>query len=550
MPVIKLRYDRIKRFVDDDPETIVEWIPWIGVDIEEVTDEYVKIEYNPNRPDFGSLPGIMRAYMGIRRYEIGLIEYKTMENSDEFEIIVDNNIKKIRPYIAALVAKDIFIDDDLLTELIEFQEDLHSGIGRKRRKISIGIHNLDVIKFPVKYKAMSKEFKFIPLEMDREMSIEEILKEHPKGLEYGYILSSYNKYPILIDREDTVLSFPPIINGIYTQVDIGTRNLFIDITGIDYELVNKALDILGTALHDYGAKIYKVNILDPDIGEYYTPLFKYEEISLNKKIANKMLGLELNEQELEEAILSARLGIEKKEEEEWTIRIPPYRIDILHPVDIIEDIAIGYGYWRIEPDLSLFFTAGQLDENTKTIDKIVDILVGLGFLETIHSHLTNPELIYDKMNSLPDSYIEVEHPKTSTYRILRTWIIPQLLDTYSISKRDEYPQKIFEVGKVFTREDLEGKVHLATAVAHSSANYSEIKSVLDTLLESLVEKYEIRYCKHPSFIEGRSGKIYYRDLEIGIIGEIHPAVLSNFKVEVPVAAFEIDLTSLMGIKNL
>jgi len=306
---------------------------------------------------------------------------------------------------------------------------------------------------------------------------------------------------------------------------------------------------LGTALHDYGAEIYKVKIFDPVLGEYKTPSFEYKDIIVDKTSIQKYLGLELSNMEIENALLSSRLGV-KVEKDKFIVTIPPYRIDILHPIDIIEDIAIGYGFWRIEPELTLFFTAGDIDKDTKIIDKIADMMMGLGFLETIHSHLTNPEVMYILMNKDPDEYIEVEYSKTSTYRILRTWIIPQLLESFSISKKEEYPQKIFEIGRVFTKRNIWGDIHLAVGIAHSTANYSEIKSILDAFMNAVNMDYKIEKAVHPSFIDDRVGAIFIGEEEIGVIGEIDPEVITNFRLEVPIAVFELSLTSLIGVKNL
>jgi len=551
-PVITLYYNRIRKYIDEEPSEILKWIPWIGVDIEEETEDYIKIEYNPNRPDFGTLIGLLRTYKGIRGIETGIIRYNVLNNyTNGYVTYVDEKIKRIRPYIATLVVKDLPMDKDLFEEIIEFQEDLHIGIGRRRRKISIGIHNLDVIKFPLRYTAVDKNYKFIPLDMDKEMSIWEILNKHPKGIQYGYILKDSKKYPLLVDSKNMVLSFPPIINGIYTKVNEETRNLFIDVTGTDYNTVIKTVDIIATTLADYGGKIYRTKVEDTELGIYYTPLLKYNQVEVSIEYINKILGMKLDLDEIIKAIRISRLDVKKVSQSKLIVEIPPYRVDILHPVDIVEEVAIGYGFWRIEPELKLFFTTGKEASKTKFIEKIADLMAGLGFQETIHSHLTDPTIQYEKMNKKPDEFIEVEHPKTLTHRILRTWIIPQLLETLSISQKEEYPQKIFEIGMIFTLSNIEGRIHLASAITHSNTNYNEIKAVLDTLMEIIeIRDYRIKKISHPSFITGRVGLIEQNNKDIGLIGEIHPEVLLNFHLEKPVVVFEIDLSIIMKIKDL
>ncbi len=402
MPVVTIEFDRLRNYIDEDPNEFKKWIAWIGVDIEDVTDEYIKIEYNPNRPDYGTLVGILRTYKGLKNLEKGIIKYNVNDSFPEkYSVIVESSVKNVRPYIATLVAKNIHLDEALLTELIGFQEDLHQGIGRKRRKISIGLHNFDVIKFPVKYKTVGSNFKFIPLESNTEMSIHDILAYHPKGIEYGYILEGLSQYPILIDHEGKVLSFPPIINGIDTVVTVDTRNLFIDVTGIDFNLVLKTMDILATTLHDYGAELYLTQISDPELGTYNTPKLEYDEIEIDVDDVNRLLGLNLSLNDIISSIEASRLGVKSVSGKKIKVVVPPYRIDILHPVDIIEDIAIGYGFWKLKPDLNIFFTIGSLDTRTMIIEEIIDTLVGLGFQETIHSHLSNLETVSYTHLTLP-----------------------------------------------------------------------------------------------------------------------------------------------------
>jgi len=548
MPVITIEFDRLRNYIDEDPSEFKKWIAWIGVDIEDVTDEYIKIEYNPNRPDYGTLIGILRTYKGLKNLERGIIKYNINNSfSKKYSVTVKSSVKNVRPYIATLVAKNIHLDEALLTELIEFQEDLHQGIGRKRRKISIGLHNFDIIKFPVKYKTVGSDFKFIPLESNTEMSIHDILAYHPKGIEYGYILEGVSQYPILIDREGKVLSFPPIINGIDTIVTVDTRNLFIDVTGIDFNLVLKTIDILAATLHDYGAELYLTQINDPEVGIYNTPKLEYDEIEIDIDDVNRLLGLNLSLNDIISSIEASRLGVKSVSGKKIKVIIPPYRIDILHPVDIIEDIAIGYGFWKLKPDLNIFFTIGSLDTRTIIIEEIVDTLVGLGFQETIHSHLSNLDILYNRMNFHENNYLEVEHSKTPSYKVLRTWIIPQLLESLEISKKEEYPQKIFEIGYVFNKSNIEDELHLACAIAGPNVSYNDIKAVLDSIMMIYNKKgYTINPIKHSSFIPGRVGKIYYNETDCGVIGEIHPDVLLNFKLEVPIACLEIDVKKLFN----
>lgn len=525
-----------------------EYLPWLGLDIEEIGEDFVKIEYNPNRPDFGTPVGIARYYKGIRGEETGLIRYSVKKG--QYRVYVDPSVAEVRPYIVGAVVKGLDLDEEKLSEIIEFQEDLHNGIGRKRRKVAIGLHNLDAVKFPVTYKTVDSGFSFIPLEFEEEVTIKEILEHHPKGREYGHILSGKDRYPIIIDKEGIVLSFPPIINGIYTSLAPGVRDIFIDVTGTDLETISKTLDILVTTLADYGGELYSVEIVHGK-KTFETPKLEYREISIGHKKIIDLLGLTLSPEEVIKALEASRFAaFYDREKKNVTAVVPPYRVDILHPVDLVEEVAIGYGFWRIQPEMPSLYTMGNASLKEKVRDKIIDLMIGFGFQEAINPVLTNPEEQYVKMEIKPDDYIEVKAPKSMLYRILRTWVIPSLLTNLYRSKSAEYPQYLFEIGPVVMvkKNKVIEKEKMAAVIISSETGYSEIKSIFDSMMKTVgIDNYEISETEHPSFISGRVGKIYIGKLEFGLIGEIHPKVLSNFQLTLPVTAFEIDFDYIFEV---
>ena len=549
MPTLTLRIGRFSevmgRYVSIDE--LKKWIPWIGVDIEDVGPDYIKIEYNPNRPDFGTPIGIARTYKGILREEVGPINYTV--NDSNVKIFVDSSVSERRPYIAGIIIKGLKLTEDILEELIKFQEDLHIGLGRRRRKIAIGLHDLDKVCFPLYYTTVNPNFKFIPLDMDREMSIKEILDIHPKGVEYGHLVRSFDRYPIIIDSENKVLSLPPIINGAYTALTTESENIFVDVTGVSLRTLSEVVNLLATTLHDYGGKVYSVIIVYGD-REIKYPDLRYRSMKVLKKDVRQILGLDLSISEIIDAIRAMRMDARYIESEDaFQVLIPPYRVDILHPRDIIEDIAIGYGMWRIEPCELEGYMIGRLSDKRVFEDKIADLLVGLGFQEVFNYILTDPDIHISKM-CLSEDLIKVKSPKSKSHSVLRRWLIPSLLQNLSLSKKEEYPQKIFEIGHVVKRVDskIEEEIHLAVAITHPRMGYTELKSYLDTLLDIIgISKYSIIRTEHPSFIRGRVGIVVYKDIELGIIGEIHPKVLNNFQLINPAGVFELNLDLLFEI---
>lgn len=547
MPAITINVNRFSKLVGHRVTLadLVETLPWLGLDIEDVSENEIKLEYNPNRPDYGSPVGIARSYLGIKGLREGLVDYHVREGG--YEIYVNASVKGVRPYIVGAVIKGIEIDEDTLKEVISLQEDLHNGLGRRRRVAAIGLHNLDVIRFPLVYTTVDAKFRFLPLASSREMSIEEVLNDHPIGRMYSHLVKDFDRFPVIMDSRGKIISFPPVINSAYTALSpYLTKNIFIDVTGHDLKVLSSILNILVTTLCDYGGEAYSVKVLDgPDQRTY--PSLIYEKLTIeHDKIVN-LLGFDLTPDEIINSLRKCRLDA-VYEEGKFVCTVPPYRVDIMHPCDLIEEVAIGYGYWRIEPEPPMVCGISRALKRNKIKNKLIDIMVGAGFQEVINSTLTNPEDQYDKMLADRPSYIEVKAPKSMLYRSLRTWIIPCLLSNLSKSKDAEYPQKIFELGPIV--ELVGNKVverdHLAAAVSHYDASYSEIKSILDSLMDLLpVEKYYVKEIKHNSFIDGRVGGIYVNGNLIGIVGELHPQVLVNYQLLMPTVAFELDVDALI-----
>jgi phenylalanyl-tRNA synthetase beta chain len=264
MPVVTLYLDRLKSLIKDkvSTDTIIGKIPYLGMDLEEVSEDHLRVEYNPNRPDFSTDYGIARALNGLLGFESGCPEYRLTDSG--IRVSVDRTVREVRPYIVSLIVTGCNLDDESIRQIITMQEDIHNGMGRNRRKVSIGIHNLDVVKPPIKYTTATREFRFIPLGANKPMSIQEVLDKTDMGREYGQIVSGFNRYPILNDSTGEVLSFPPIINGELTRVSSQTKNLFIDITATDFKTSEDALAILSATLQDAGGILKSVKVEYPD----------------------------------------------------------------------------------------------------------------------------------------------------------------------------------------------------------------------------------------------------------------------------------------------
>ncbi|MHA1238438.1 MAG: phenylalanine--tRNA ligase subunit beta [Candidatus Odinarchaeia archaeon] len=551
MPVITINCSEINRLLSKEisvDELKVNLIR-LGLDIEDSGADWVKAEYNPNRPDYCSVEGVARSLKGILEIETGFPIYQVKKG--DASIKVDETVKGVRPYIVSCIIRDVKLDEERIQTVMNIQEDLHWAVGRDRKKAAIGIHDLDNIKPPFTYKAVDPDsVSFIPLGEIKEMNLREILEYHPKGIAYAHLLENKEKYPIITDVSGVVLSFPPIINGVVTQVTEDTKNFLIEVTGTDFDTITHALNILAVTFADMEGTIESVKIIYPD-KSVETPDLTPEIWKLNPEYVNKILGLNLSDEEIVKCLNKVRLGA-RKIDNYIEVKVPAYRRDILHERDLVEEVAIGYGYDNFEPTFPKVVTIGEPHLEETLAETVRLIMMGLGFQEVVNFTLTNERVHFNLMGLKDDgNYVKVMNPVSQDYTMIRRNIIPSLMQVLHTNRHVSLPQKIFEVGYVLELNEKsetgsDRVLKVAGAIIDDATNFNEIKADIEALLENLgVRDYAIKAVEHPSFIEGRAASIIINGTELGILGEIHPQVLNNFQLEYPVTAFELDLSKFI-----
>jgi len=551
MPVITLYRDRFSSSIGRPitVEEMAKWLPWTGLDIEEVGPDYVKVEFNPNRVDFSSPAGVARAFLGLRRWETRLPKYEITKG--KIVLNVDSSVSEVRPYVVAAVIRNVKLDDESVRELMEMQEDLHWGVGRDRRKASIGVHNLDAVQPPFSYVAREPNaVRFVPLDKREEMSLQEILEKHEKGVAYRHLVDWAPRYPLIIDSKERVLSFPPIINGELTRVDSQTRNLFIDVTGTDHNAITRSLNVLVTALADMGASIESVPVKYPD-RTVVSPDLTPQRMRLRTEYANRLLGLNLSESKVVQSLGKCRMDAKRTSRGVLEVLIPPYRIDIMHEIDLVEEVALGYGYFRMKPTKPRTITTGKQHSAFEKANRVRQVMIGLGFTEAMNFILTNEVAHYERMRrKVGGGMVRLANPVSAEYSIAREDLLPSLMKNLADNKHESYPQRFFEVSDVIrisgkTETRSERRLQVAGVSSHSTANFTEVKSIAEALLANLgVKRWEMKATGHPSFLQGRVAAIYVKRRKIGVLGEVHPEVINNFELENPVGAFEIDLEEI------
>ncbi|BAM69938.1 phenylalanyl-tRNA synthetase subunit beta [Methanothermobacter sp. CaT2] len=547
MPVITFDYDDLKELgIDIDREKLLDVLPMMGSDIEDFDDESIKVEFFPNRPDLLSVEGVARSLRGFLGIEKGMPSYDVHDSG--VEVTVDESVLDVRPYLGMAVIEDVQFTDKKLKQVMEFQEDLHWVIGRDRRKVAIGIHDLDRVEPPFLYSGVEPEgVTFTPLDSVCEMTPHEILEEHPKGVSYAHLLRDHDRYPLITDKNGDVLSMPPIINGELTKLTVNTRRILVDVTGTDDRAVRQTLNIICTSFAEAGGRIGSVRVKRPD-GELHLPDLTPREMRVSVSEASRITGLELSADEVMDLLMKARMDARRTSDDEVVAVIPAYRVDILHEVDLVENIAVQHCIGRIEPELPDIATIAEEDTWSRADASIREVMVGLGFQEVMSLMLTSEENHYRRMRLEEDERVEVAQPISQDRTMIRKSLLNGLLEFFEDNKHEDLPQKIFEVGDVVyidpeseTRSRVVKK--LACAVTHSSAGFTEIKSLAAAVVENLGYEFRIEPLEHPSFIEGRCAAIESEGKSSaigGFFGEVHPEVVTNFNLEYPVIALEIE----------
>lgn len=538
MPTISLEYESLKKLIPNiSKEDISSALRSMGIDVSVTDNGTLNMEILPNRPDLYSVEGIARAltyFLGERK---DFNEY-SLDVSD-VKIDVLDSVKSVRPYISSAIITDIEIDDYTILSLMNLQEKLHQTLGRNRKKVAIGVHDFDKLTPPFIYKAVEPDsIKFIPLNDNEERTLSEILTNHEKGILYGDIVKPYSKYPIIIDGNNNVVSFPPVINASLTTVTENTNNLFIECTGTDMKTINDTINILVTAIHEHKGKIKTVEINDS--GRIYkTPEIKTKLKIVSVDYINGLLGTNFTEKYI--VYYLARMGIYAKHcNGKIHAEIPPYRIDILHPVDIVEEVAIGYGYRHFEGILPEKTTFGMRREIELFSDNIRLHLSGMGFQEIYTLVLSNETIQFKKMQlTEKDNCTYIMNPITEEYTLLRHSLLPGLLNFGKINKHKELPQKIFEIGDVIQNNRNLRKI--AGIIIAYDTNFTEIKSVVETLLMVLGVRYKLRGEDKKPFISGRCSAIIRDNESIGYFGELHPKIIEEFDLQCAVTGFEMDI---------
>ena len=632
MPVVEVDPDELRTLAGagDKPDAeLKEDLFSLGLEFEgETEDGGFELEFAPDRLDRLSVEGIARSLRYQYGHDRGI--YVPETNDAEWAIEVDGSVPKERPYVTGAVVRGLDLDESRLESLIQLQEKLHATMGRGRAKGAIGVHDLAMLKGQrvgdeggetdgtgatnatktITYRGVAPDGdRFVPLDGDSDHTPAEVLETHPTGDEYADLVEGLDRYPAIYD-DIGLFSFPPVINGTRTEVDEGSRDLLVEMTGTDQWTIDRMLAIVCYALDARGGRIEDVEVRYGD-RELLRPDLSTETKRVAHNRIERTLGIDIPGTDVVDLLERAGLDAAPADSDPsrdasddgpshdasddidleavptrtdtpdtaagrsdtalddatqpvtddddaltYEVEIPPYRVDVLHPADIVDDVGRAYGFNELDPTYPNVSTVGGRHATSRLEDATRDALVGLGFEDLLNFHMTNEAELFDRMGLSPgDDALGASDPPTITepyseaYTVLRTWALPSLLMVLENNTHRAYPQDLAEIGLVAGVDPdeptgVEEHRSVAGALARTDASYEDAKARLQALANAFDTPLSTPPTTHPSFIDGRAAEVVLDDESVGIVGELHPKVLVEHDLELPVAAFEFRLDGL------
>ena len=546
------------------------WLPEIGCPVDRNDVMEIEVEVFPDRPDMLSHETISKASRSFLSTGKEDLDLRTTEG--EITLSVDSTLDRVRPVIMGAVVRGVDTGsneeekEDFIQSLMDHQEKLHMTLGRKRKFSSIGVHDLTALKPPFQVKTVASSFSFTPLACSEEMTIGEILDRHPKGSEFAHLMEDFDEFPIIVDSKDRVLSFPPIINGSHTTVNYETRDFFIDVTGWDERACEACLLLICLSLSERGGSVESIEIRRQNGERISTPRGDARKHRVPNRLIKMILGLDLEREDLVKAIgkMGGRLEESRTVTEgpneygrwadcvvgelEHLISMPRWRSDIMHPIDLVEDIAIGFGFERLPMVLSSTHIDALPLEKSILKRRFGESMRACGLQEVQSLTLSNEGDQFDLVRwPHGGGLARIANPITSDHTILRHYLLPSLLRILSANRHHELPQRIYELGEVV--RSSENFDRGAWACAEAGNGFTSAKGIAQAFLRDMgAEMGKVDFEPTPAgrgpWIAGRGCRVIIDGEEIGEFGEVDPEVSLSFGLKTPIQAGEINLESI------
>lgn len=544
MPVVTFRRPDICRVIGQDVpmDELTERMPMMGGDLDAVEGEDITIEWFPDRPDLLMLEGTGRALRGFLGKGDAAPSYEVQPARTELR--VDESVAAVRPHAALCFVRGVPFDEDYVKLVVDAQEKITLAPGRRRKKIAVGIHDARALEGPFTYTCVGRDEKpFEPLQWDGPLTPSEIVERHPKGQEFGHLLPS-DRFPVFLDGEGEVLSMPPVINAARTTVTTATKDLLIDVTGTDAQAVRRTVALLASGFAERGGTIEAVTVHDAG-GRWDCPDLRPTEHVLHADDVRRLLGIALEGDDLAAAL--RRMGHDAEPyENKVLVRTPAWRFDILHPVDLMEDVAIGYGFENFQGTLPATMTFGGALAHQDTEEALRDLLVGHGIHEARTLTLTDPSAQWSWWGQESQPAVRLRNPVVEDQTILRQRLVPSLLQVLAANRHRSLPQRLFELGYVVVEEDgsWRNRMRLGVVECAAKTGFSEAKGLAEAVARDMGVETTLEAADEPGFIAGRQGALVVAGHRVGHFGELHPETVVRFRLGAATTALELDVEAL------
>lgn len=544
-----------------------------------VEEVIYKIDVPANRYDLLCVEGISRA-LNIFRKRMAAPAYTLVPavgaagtHSGQQKITVSPEVALVRPFVVCAVLRGVTFDEKRYKSFIDLQDKLHQNLCKRRELVAIGTHDLSKLRGPFTYEALPpKDIRFVPLkpaEQDRDFTADELLEyydEHDRNLrKFNHIIRDSIVYPVLYDADRTVLSLPPIINGAKSAITLQTRDIFIECTATDAWKASMVLDTMVTMFSEYCERPFEiepVEVVGADGSSKQYPELTSRELVTDVGYINRSIGAEVDQARIVDLLtrmqLPARAVAGEGGAPAVAVTIPPTRTDVIHPCDVMEDVAISYGYDNIEQVMPATVTQGRQQPINKMSDLLRGVVAQAGYIEILTFALCSHEENFKGLLREDDGQtgVVIGNPKGADFEVARSALLPGMLKTASANRDAALPLKLFEVSDVCLLDSSKdvgarNERHLMVLYSATTSGFEQVHGVLDKAMQALgvapaaggdaASGYSLAEGDDPSLFAGRQAAVLARGKRVGSMGIVRPEVLANFEINFPCSVLEMDI---------
>ncbi|CAI5980566.1 unnamed protein product [Closterium sp. NIES-65] len=560
-----------------------------------------KIEVPANRYDLLCLEGLARSLRIFLEMD-PVPQFKLAAAASPIRMTVTPETALIRPFVVGAVLRNITFDQHRYNSFIDLQDRLHQNLCRRRTLVAIGTHDLDTLTPPFTYEALPPtEIKFVPLKQTKEFNAAELMefyKSHNKLKKFLHIISESPVFPVIYDANRTVLSLPPVINGSHSAIKLTTRNVFIECTATDLTKAKIVLNTVVTMFSEFcdnKFEVEPVEVVSTEGQVAVYPQMEERDVETSVGYINKAIGVDLKAEEIARLLTRMQLPskvVEGRRGEDGaevvSVTVPPTRSDVLHPCDIMEDVAIAHGYNNIARTEPKTVCEGKQQPLNQLCDLLRGEVAQAGFTEVLTWALIARSENFEMVNLKDDgkTAVVIGNPRSADFEVVRSSLLPGMLKTLASNKDSPRPVKLFEVSDVCLLDESKdvgarNERRLIALYCNLHSGFEVIHGLVDRLMESLgvacggqagadgtkaladgpatqgddgdaakaaaALKYFIAPSQSPQFFGGRQADILCKGKSIGTFGVVHPEVLAHFDIPDPCSAVEINLEPFLQL---